>query len=124
MLTQLLKRADVPHYPGFFMLGDVPVFMRDMGSPDTVELIPRPLMNCFVLRCWRVITGTPKPIPFTQVVYPGLCGDTLVLWADTRFTLTDKAGSPLPAIYYKGRDNRICNRMTANMLIDWTKAYE
>lgn len=119
MLTKLFELSDVTHWPGGFMLGDVPVWLSDQQDPNTVEMHPRPASGCFVLRCWRLWQSviTPYSVP----VYPALCGEVFVLYCDTRHVLLTKAGEPLPGIYYAGRDRRICNRLTAAQLIDWTK---
>lgn len=119
MLSRLFDRTEIMNWGDGFMLGDVPVWLIDTQDPQTVEMHPRPVDSCFVLRCWRLWQGviTPYSVP----VYPAFCGEVFVLYCDTRHVLLTKAGQPIPGIYYAGRDRRVCNRLTASQLIDWTK---
>lgn len=49
----------------------------------------------------------------------GVCGHTLVMHVNHGAELVDYNGDPLPCIYYHGRDNRLCNRLTPSLLIKW-----
>lgn len=118
MLKRLFELTQTPNWETGFMLGNVPVWLDEQLDDCTVEMIPRPVTQCFVLRCWRVYLD--RPIPVSVPVWPALCGETLVLWTDIKFELTDRNGDPLPGIYYHGRDRRICNKLLASQLIDWT----
>lgn len=119
MLEKLLQFADVPHWPGAFTLGNTIVWQTCQNDPHTVEIVPRPMLRCFVLRAWRVYGG--MTIAYSTPVEFGLCGEVLVLHTDSKHTITDHTGAPLDGIYYNGRDRRICNRLIAAQMIDWTK---
>jgi hypothetical protein len=120
MLSELFNFVGVTYWPGAFCHGRHTVYLSDQHDPYTVELIPRSALNTFVLRCWRKYCD--RRVGCSVQADFGLCGETLVIWVNCQYELIDHTGQPLDGIYYAGRDNRICNRLTAAQMIDWTKA--